>query len=431
MVAAATVASLAVLAATCGGVVIGTLLIAGGGAGPAAANRLVVVPARAVTDPNEQNKRPHGVPQDHGAKADGPQAPADQGKARPTSAAQVDGSWNGFARAAPYVEAVEPSSDSVPVYTPIVVRFSQPMARASVEQYFAIRPRLDGQLVWLDDDFTLRFQPIKLAYGQLYEVQVGGRSVRGVPLPVHTSWHFTAVAAPPIVLPPGPSAVRVPILMYHYLRVNPDFNDRLGFALSVTPSDFAAQMDWLERNGYHPITFDDLNRYLSGQRGLPARPVILTFDDGYADFYTTALPILRAHDFAAVAYVVSGFIGQSAYMTAGQIVDADRTGVEIGAHTVNHINLANQSPDGMRFQLTASKEALEHLLGHPVRSLCYPSGRFSPAVIAAAQAAGYRDATTTKYGSVRTLADRYTWGRLRVNGGESLDEFASAVLGAS
>ena len=91
--------------------------------------------------------------------------------------------------------------------------------------------------------------------------------------------------------------------MYHYIRVNPDPYDRLGFALSVTPSDFAAQMDWLAANGYHTVTMQDLVQYLSGVHGLPSKPIVLTFDDGYADFYTTALPILRSHEFLSLIHI--------------------------------------------------------------------------------------------------------------------------------
>src|SRR5260370_8672843 len=80
---------------------------------------------------------------------------------------------------------------------------------------------------------------------------------------------------------PGPTSINVPILTYHYIRVNPDRNDRMGFALSVTPSDFAAQMDWLAQNGYHPITTEDLYTYLTGCGGLPSNPGILTLDDHY------------------------------------------------------------------------------------------------------------------------------------------------------
>jgi peptidoglycan/xylan/chitin deacetylase (PgdA/CDA1 family) len=352
-------------------------------------------------------------------------AVADAGSvtAKPVAPTAIEDSSLDSRRVAPYVEAIEPSGDGTPVTAPVVARFSQPMARVSVEKSFAISPSVHGDLTWLDD-FTLRFQPIKFAHGQVYEVRMRGQSVRGQPLVREGPWSFKTVASPPLVVPPGPSAIRVPVLMYHYIRVNPVPSDRLGFNLSVTPADFAAQMDWLARNDYHPINFAELHGYLNRQHGLPSRPVILTFDDGYADFYSTALPILRAHDFSAVAYVVSGFVGRPGYMTAAQIVEADRSGIEIGAHTVDHADLARQSPDGVRYQLTASKAALEQLLGHPVLSLCYPSGKFNPTVAAAAENAGYRDATTTRWGSVRTLAGRFIWDRLRISGGETLDQFA-------
>jgi peptidoglycan/xylan/chitin deacetylase (PgdA/CDA1 family) len=190
-------------------------------------------------------------------------------------------------------------------------------------------------------------------------------------------------------------------------------------------------MDWLAQSGYHPITTDDLYAYLAGDQGLPSKPVILTFDDGYADFYTTALPILRRHDFRAVAYVVSGFVGTYGYMTAAQVREADRSGIEIGSHTVSHANLASLSAGSVWTQITQSKLFLEQVLGHPVVSFCYPSGKFTSAVASAVAAAGYHDATTTRYGYSYTLAGRYVWSRLRVSGGEPLEAFAAAVRVAS
>jgi len=394
------------------------VFLAGGWAAPSDHPRVDGVPSRVISDP-DPGQGNHAQP-----------APVEVGSTLAISPERAIDAGDGAARVAPRVEAVQPAGSLVPVYASIVATFSEPMARASVEQSFEIRPAAEGQVTWLDD-FTLRFEPFRLAHDVTYEVEVGGRSARGVPLAGPRMWRFTTVAAPPLVLAPGPSAIRVPIVTYHYIRVNWDPRDRMGFALSVTPWDFASQMDWLARNGYHPINLEDLNAYLTGTRGLPSRPVVLTFDDGYADFYTAALPILRAHDFTSVAYVVSGFVGRPGYMTAAQVLAADRMGVEIGSHTVDHVDLTRQSGDGMRYQLAESKAALERLLGHAVLSFCYPYGRSSPGATASVQAAGYRDATSTQFGFVHTLADRYTWTRLRITGGEGLDQFALALLSAS
>jgi peptidoglycan/xylan/chitin deacetylase (PgdA/CDA1 family) len=333
-------------------------------------------------------------------------------------------------RVAPRLDAVEPKTTEVPIHATIVMSFSQRMNRESVEASFLIQPVAEGRFVW-SDDYTLRFEPFRLAFATSYQAEVGGRSTVGAQLSGSRWWSFTTVARPPDMLAPGPNSINVPVLTYHYIRVNPDRNDRLGFALSVTPGDFAAQMDWLAQNGYHTITTADLYTYLNAYGGLPSKPVILTFDDGYADFYTTALPILRSHDFRAVAYIVSGFVGWPGYMTAAQIREADRSGMEIGSHTVNHPNLANLSAGAVRTQLVQSKEFLEQVVGHPVVSFCYPSGKYTSSVAAAVAAAGYQDATTTRSGYTYTLANRYIWSRLRVSGGEPLDQFAAAVRTAS
>src|SRR5260370_9733402 len=102
-------------------------------------------------------------------------------------------------------------------------------------------------------------------------------------------------------------------------------------------------MEWLAESGYHPITPEDLYAYLAGAQGLPSKPVILTFDDGYADFYTTALPILLSHDFRAVSYVVSGFVGVAGDINGAQGCGAGPTGIPNGAPTINHPKLAHPS----------------------------------------------------------------------------------------
>jgi peptidoglycan/xylan/chitin deacetylase (PgdA/CDA1 family) len=258
-------------------------------------------------------------------------------------------------------------------------------------------------------------------------MRVAGRSNAGAILRGQKTWTFTTAAGAPVAIAPGASALRLPILMYHYIRDMRDLRDRLGFALSVTPANFAAQMDWLAQNGYHTVTTLDLVAFLAGQRGLPAKPIVITFDDGYEDFYTAAIPVLRRHDFTAVAYVVSGFIGRPGYLSAAEILAAQGAGFEIGSHTVNHVDLTKQSAEALRYQLTASKEALEKLLGRPVTSFCYPYGRVGPREAAAVADAGYQDATSTRGGSYRTMAGRFAWTRLRVNGGEPLWQFAADV----
>ena len=204
-----------------------------------------------------------------------------------------------------------------------------------------------------------------------------------------TSERPAPAAAAIEVIPRGKAAVNVPILMYHYVRVNPVSWDRLGFGLSVTPADFEA----------------------------------LTFDDGYEDFYTTAYPILRAHHYTAVSYVVAGFVGAPRYMSAAQVVELDAAGVEIAAHSVSHADLTRLSAASLRHEVADAKAMLEGLLRHPVLDFCYPSGKLNAAVAQEVQAAGFLSATTTTPGTLHSVGDRFSWSRVRVEGGESLDTF--------
>lgn len=231
-------------------------------------------------------------------------------------------------------------------------------------------------------------------------------------------------------MPPGRQTVTVPILMYHYVRtVSRD--DRLGWALSVTPQDFKAQMDWLADHDYHPVLLRQVVAYLEGHGTLPERAVALTFDDGYADFWSDALPVLAAHDFVATSYVISGFIGQRNYMTADQVTALSQIGFEIGSHTVSHADLTQLPPDRLRAELADSRARLEQLTSGPVLDFCYPAGRFNQAVVDAVKAAGYVSATTEIGGSQLNLGNALLWPRLRIAGGETLDQYAQAVARAA
>jgi peptidoglycan/xylan/chitin deacetylase (PgdA/CDA1 family) len=254
------------------------------------------------------------------------------------------------------------------------------------------------------------------------------RAVTPVANPVSDSSIHEYFLARTQVVAVGRRNIELPILMYHYLRLPPSVRtDRLGYNLSVSPGDFTAQMDWLYAHGYHPVDFDDVRAYFAGAQPMPSKPVVITFDDGYADLYTTAYPTLAAHGFKAVAYIVSGFVGQPGYVTASQLLQMDHNGIEIASHTVNHADLARTAPAEVMHQLVDSRHWLERLLDHPVLDFAYPSGQFNSNVVAEVRAAGYSTAVTTLSSADHSLADRYTWTRVRVSGGESLADFVKSL----
>lgn len=230
--------------------------------------------------------------------------------------------------------------------------------------------------------------------------------------------------------------------MYHYVgKVPPrDPNPQLRAGLTVSPQTFLQQVQWLQANGYHSIDASELDGYFEGRNDLPAKPVMLTFDDGNADLYTTAYPILRQYHMRVVAYIVSGFLGAQGRVTAAQVSEMSRNGVEIGSHTFNHEDLTRESPGRLQMELTRSKQTLEQLTGHPVLDFAYPAGRYNPAVQRGVQRAGYTSAMASDQGpqqaaspltegvSSRRWSDRFAWARLEVNGRETLQQFVRSLV---
>jgi peptidoglycan/xylan/chitin deacetylase (PgdA/CDA1 family) len=230
--------------------------------------------------------------------------------------------------------------------------------------------------------------------------------------------------------PAGPigDVLSLPILTYHWIRVNPVPSDQLGFHLSVTPANFARQMDFLRYAGAHAVTLADAMTSLETGKPLPPRAVVLTFDDGYADFATAAAPVLRRDGLVGTVFVVSGFIGRTAYMNAEQVHQVDQEGMVVGCHTVNHVDLARTSSQAAAMQVTVSHQQLEALLGHKVVDFAYPYGGFTPAVAQMVLGDGFRDAVTTQGGSLLRLSQRGVWPRLHVDGADNLDSFAYKAL---
>lgn len=222
------------------------------------------------------------------------------------------------------------------------------------------------------------------------------------------------------VAPPGQRPY-IPILMYHYVRYVDPAADPLGFNLSVTPEQLAAQLGWLQAAGYETVRMDAAAACVRGEGPCPARAVVLTFDDGYIDAYTAALPLLQQHGFVATFYIISGFVGQPGYMGWPEIRALRDAGMEIGAHSVTHPDLTTLGLEELRAQVAQSGATIAAELGAPVLSFCYPGGRFNDTVAAVARESGYTSATTTMPDGPQ--ADPFTLPRLRISGDLALDGF--------
>lgn len=218
--------------------------------------------------------------------------------------------------------------------------------------------------------------------------------------------------------------VVIPIIMYHHIRSFDDPDDTIGTNLSVSEDDFKKQIDYLNQNGYTTITFENMAKFPN--EVLPEKPVILTFDDGYDDNYL-AFEMLRENQFLGVFYIISNYLGRAGHLTPDQVVEISDTGMEIGSHTVNHLNLTNLSDQQLKSELLDSKVKLEKLIGKEVISLCYPSGKYSSVTTEAAKNIGYKTATTTNTGIAKTSDPMLELTRIRVGHSESLQSFINKL----
>ena len=184
---------------------------------------------------------------------------------------------------------------------------------------------------------------------------------------------LTALFAAVTFLLPEPEGF--PILEYHQVtdaQLDPAFE-----VYNVPPEEFAAQLDYLQAQGYTTITLKDFMYAVRGYRPLPEKPIVLTFDDGYADNYTKMLPILEAHNMTAVVYVITNELGKPGYLTFDNLKDMQRRGLEIGSHTSDHLPLTSLNKITQRRQMRESKIFLEWSGLEPICSLSYPNGEFN------------------------------------------------------
>jgi len=224
-------------------------------------------------------------------------------------------------------------------------------------------------------------------------------------------------------------ALRVPILMYHYISVNPRAPaDSLRTRLSVPPAQFAQQLAYLHQAHYTTITLDALVDALHGRTLLPPKPVVLTFDDGYADFFTNAYPLLRHYGDKATIYIITHKVGIPGYLSWKQLhLLAAAPLITIAAHTRTHPELPALSPQQSWAELAGSKTDLETHLGITVRHLAYPDGHYTPTTLVQAAQIGFLTAVTTEPGMDERLDRLLTLPRVRVNGGAPLADLIAGL----
>ncbi len=188
------------------------------------------------------------------------------------------------------------------------------------------------------------------------------------------------------------SRKEVPILCYHHIR---DWkpNEKASIKEFLIPVDiFKSQIKALADSGYHTISPDQLYAYLNTGAALPAKPVLITFDDTDEDQYTIAAPELAKYGFKGVYFIMTISIGRPRYMTKEQIKDLSDKGNTIAAHTWDHHNVKGYTDADWDKQFNVPKQKLEAIIGKPVDYFAYPFGAWKEEVIPQLKKSGYKAA---------------------------------------
>lgn len=223
---------------------------------------------------------------------------------------------------------------------------------------------------------------------------------------------------------------RISILMYHQVGDFPAMDGHRSTYCHY--KRFQAQMGMLHRFGYSVLSLDQALDCLAGRKTTPPRSVVLTFDDGYENFYEYAWPVLEKYGFPSIVYLISSLVGKPSswfaadgrdtppLMDATRIRDLHRLGVDFGAHSATHVKLAEQSPERAREEVFRSKAELEDLLGEPVLNFCYPYGSHDLHTVEAVAEAGFRTAVSCVRASATPEDDPLTLPRKAISYGDTL-----------
>lgn len=202
----------------------------------------------------------------------------------------------------------------------------------------------------------------------------------------------------------------VPILMFHYVRTVDENKDVLGYNLSIDPEIFDKELAWLKENGYKTIPTESLKN-----GSVPEKSIVLSFDDGYEDFFINALPLLEKYGFTASIALITERIGQPGYLSDDQIRNLTQKKFELMSHTESHPDLTAISLEKARKEILGSKEFLENSFGVGVSALVYPSGRHNKEIEKIVEEAGYKFAFTTNPGKADLRNNILELKRIRID----------------
>lgn len=244
---------------------------------------------------------------------------------------------------------------------------------------------------------------------------------------------------------------RIPILMYH--SISDDFENGIHpyYRINTSPKMFSEHMRYLHESGCQVISLSAAVDLIKQANNCPSpytlcpmsRRVVLTFDDGYRDFYTHAFHILRKYGFSATVFLPTGFIENAKnqglkgkyHLTWDEVKELANQGITFGSHTVTHRQLRIFGRAEIEYEIRKSKEVIEGNLGQNVVSFSYPykfmeqDSEFVKTLKTILSNAGYENAVSTRIGTVNTTNDIFSLRRIPVNSGDQASLFKAKLEG--
>jgi peptidoglycan/xylan/chitin deacetylase (PgdA/CDA1 family) len=213
----------------------------------------------------------------------------------------------------------------------------------------------------------------------------------------------------------------ITVLMYHYTA---EKNENY---MSIPKDKFREQMKYLKDNGFKIISLDEMYACFNDGVPIPDNAVVITFDDGYANNYYYAFPVLKELGFKATIFAITSKINQPQYLTEAQIKELDKNGVSIESHTVSHPQLGHLPYSKQIEELKNSKSSLESILGRDIKYIAYPYGEFNNDTLVAVKELKYKMGVTTVPSRARKSNGIYTLDRIAVRGPIDMQQFKALL----
>lgn len=240
-------------------------------------------------------------------------------------------------------------------------------------------------------------------------------------------------------IPQFDKSIRITSLMYHSISAEKEEDVHPYFRMNTDPKLFDIHMEFLKSHNYRVVDLKKAVSLLNGQNTESNRYIVITFDDGYKDFYTRAAPILEKYEFPATVFLPTDCIGKAfnrySYLSWNDIIELSRREVLFGSHTVSHPKLVLLSETEIVRELEVSKKTIEDKIGMSVESFSYPYSfpeadpQFKELLKKNLMNTGYLNGVTTIIGSASSSDDAFFLKRIPINSCDNLPIFKAKLEG--